>query len=94
MKKELSKDLLCLLTREGIEIWFEKSKIREVEEKLEYNKFINIDGNTISVSNVSGLFTAQAVEEMRRRKNGEWKCKYDYWHSRGDQCGHGELKKY
>ena len=34
------------------------------------------------------------MESKTRRKNGQWKCKWNFWHNRGERCAHGEIKKY
>jgi len=31
----------------------------------------------------------QSVNREDKIKKGEWQCKYGFWHSKGEECGHG-----
>jgi len=35
---------------------------------------------------VVGVFNAQDLDELKRRKQGQWKCKYQNWHLRDEIC--------
>jgi hypothetical protein len=93
---ELSKDLKCVLMRSGIEIWLENEKAKDLQIILNSPKsvFVEIDGETINSADVSGIFTAERMEDLTRRKNGQWRCSFGFWHERFDQCAHAELLKY
>ena len=97
MSKELSKNLMCILIRGGIEIWAEEEKVKNLQRILENSsesKFIGLENETINTADITGIFQAKTMEDLTRRKNGYWKCKYNVWHKRGEQCAHGELLKY
>lgn len=86
---ELSKDLRCIFIRNGVEIWIEAERVERIKELLlhsQNSKFFEIDGKFVNVADIVGIFTAKDMEEMTRRKNGEWKCKYNRWHARGNKC--------
>lgn len=96
MSKELTKELMCVLVRPGIEIWIEKEKLDIIMKCLEKEgrRFVSINDNIINTADISGIFKASQVEDMRRRKNNQWQCKWGYWHQRGENCAHGELDKF
>ena len=86
---ELSKNLMCIVLINGIELWVEKERIdtlMQVINNSKENKIIEFDGQFISTSSVSGIFTSQIMEERTRRKNGQWKCNKGVWHERKEQC--------
>jgi hypothetical protein len=33
-----------------------------------------------------GVFTAAEMEDLTRRKNGQWKCKWETWHELRQDC--------
>jgi hypothetical protein len=87
--KELAKNLMCVCMRNKVEIWVEKEKIEKLKEILANttgNRFIDFDGQSINTADVIGIFDAQTMEEMTRRKNGQWKCDQGNWHNRYENC--------
>ena len=94
MSKEISKELRIVSLRNGVEISVEKDRIETLLPEIEKRRFFEINGEIVSTKDIVGIFTPQAIEDTIRRKNGQWQCKYNYWHERGEQCAHGELEKY
>lgn len=92
--KKLTKQLCCLLTRQEIEIWIDKEKADKIKEYLikhDKNGFIIIENQMFQVKDIVGIFDAIYLEERKRRKEGQWKCKYNKWHPKGEECrGHLE----
>lgn len=89
MNKELSKNLVCLLVRGGIEIWIEQDRAENLKKLLfQQNcpQFIEYNGEIINKADITGIFTAQIMEDKTRRKNGEWKCKFSNWHDKKEDC--------
>lgn len=75
--------------RFGLEIWVERARAQSFISLLaspNAPQFTEIDGNLVNRSDVAGIFTAQAMDEMKRRKNGEWQCKKGSWHERRQEC--------
>lgn len=86
---KLSKNLKCVVLRNGIEIWKEDDRLNDLAKKLLSGQkigFINIDDELINSADIIGIFSAQVMEEAVRRKNGQWKCQYGNWHDRGQKC--------
>jgi len=96
MTKEISKNLMCIKLRSGIEIWIEKEKAEKLINLLgtTKTKFVEIDDEIINSSDVEGVFNPQTMADLAKRKNGQWKCNYDRWHSRGETCGCYEINRY
>jgi len=97
MNQEITNKTKCLLTREGIEIWVDDNQAEKISQLIltaKENKLIEVEGETISVNSISGIYSAQKIEELRRKKQGQWQCKYGNWHNRYDICSCGELEKY
>lgn len=89
MTNELSKLLFCVCMRNGVEIWMEQERVEKLQkliENLTGTKFVNFDNETINTADIVGIFSAETMNENTRRKNGQWKCKYDFWHERGTKC--------
>lgn len=86
--KEISKNLKCVVIRSGIQIWAETSKLEELQRLLENNKkgYVIIENEFVRSEDIVGIFTPQAMEELTKRKNGEWQCKYGNWHQRFKKC--------
>lgn len=86
---KLSKSLVCVVIRNGIEIWVEKDRAIYLETLLTQKdapQFITYDGQMINKADITGIFTAEVMEEKTRRRNGQWKCQHENWHERGEKC--------
>lgn len=86
---ELAKDLMCVCMRNKVEVWVESEKVEKLKEILsntKENRFIDFNGQSINTADIIGIFDAQTMEEMMRRKNGQWKCDQGNWHNRYEKC--------
>lgn len=95
---EITKIQKCLMIRNEIEIWLDEEKWKRLEKVLSMDKnglpkFINIEGRFVNVVDIVGIFKPQDLEDLKRRKNGQWKCKYNVWHDRGTNCDCDALEK-
>lgn len=79
---------VCVLLRGGIELWIDAERRDALEARLKDSsvRFIKLDNQTVNTFEVLGIFTPDAIEERRRRKNGQWTCKAGSWHDKGDEC--------
>lgn len=98
-EKAITKDLMCICLRNRAEIWVEKERIETLIDNLmvlSENKFIKINNEIINTADIIGILTAQTMEEITRRKNGQWKDKEGNWRNKGDTicpgCGNVLLK--
>lgn len=51
-------------------------------------QYIQIDGDIIMTHQIRGIVHGDRLLDLDKIKKGEWKCKYDQWHTKGEQCGH------
>jgi hypothetical protein len=58
------------------------------------HKFIGVGKNTINTADIVGVFQADELEEFSRKKNGQWMCKWETWHDKGEECGCGIMARY
>jgi len=87
--REISKNLKCVVMRNGIEIWKEDDRLTDLAKKLSSGQkigFIQIDDELINSADIVGIFSANTMQNMIRRENGQWKCKYGTWHDKGERC--------
>lgn len=90
--KEISKNLMCICIRGGIEIWIEEEKLEPLVQMIKSKELIRIGKSVINPVDISGIFTAPEMEDRNRRKNGQYKCQHNFWHEKFDQCGHRSSK--
>ena len=79
----------CVIIRGGIEIWIETERADRLAKALaEPNapKFITIEGQYVNTFEILGIFSAAAMEEKNRRRNGQWKCEKGNWHEKAQGC--------
>ena len=87
---EVSKNLVCVSVRNGVQIWIEKERAENLIVTigtLKESKFVNFESAVINTADIVGIFTPQQMEEVTRRKNGEWMCHRKVWHERFKKCG-------
>lgn len=91
MTQELTKELAAVCMMGGVIIWVERERIAPLEAifgrpRTDWPQFIEIDGEMVNPSRVEGIFTSTRMDEMQRRRNGQWVCKAGKWHDRGEKC--------
>lgn len=88
MTNEITKQLMAVCMRNGVVVWVEKERITSFMDSLsgDKHKFVEIDGQYVNTADVVGVFEANTMEELTRRKNGEWNCKGGEWHARNERC--------
>ena len=94
--KELDIQKLYLLTHSGVRFLITKEQADKITDLINKGaKIIKItDKDLMGVSDFRGIYSAVAVEEELRRKNGERKCEYGTWHQKNEECGCGIAKQY
>lgn len=93
MSNEVSKSLVCIVIRNGIQIWVEADraeKLRQVLRNSTEHKFIEFDDRVINTADLTGVFTPEDMEELTHRKNGEWMCKHGNWLAKNELCACGQ----
>jgi len=89
MSTEISKSLMCVQMRSGVEIWVEADRAISLQNALESissSKFIRFDDQTFNSADITGIFSAKTMEDFTRRKNGQWKCSNSAWHDKHTKC--------
>lgn len=87
--QEVSKSLVCVVVRGGIEIWLEEDKATQLKTALESQncpQFVRFNGQFLNKADITGVFDALVMEEKTRLKNGQWKCEFGVWHDRFKKC--------
>jgi len=83
--------------KSGIEIWLEADRataLRQALQSLTGSKFIDLGDEMLNTTEIEGIFTAPTLADFTRRKNGEWKCTHNEWHTRGQQCDCSQANRY
>ena len=86
---ELSKNLVCILMRSGVEIWVEADRAESLKKQIEgasSSMFVRYEEQFINTADISGIYTANVMGDLTRKKNGEYKCSFNKWHSRQTKC--------
>lgn len=89
MSTELSKNLVCIMIRNGPQIWVEKARAENMIAILaspNAPKFVKYEDRLINSADVVGIYTAGDMEDYTRLRNGGWKCNKGEWHDRGTKC--------
>lgn len=85
----LSKNLMCIQMRSGVEVWLEDDRATNFKNVLlntTSSKFVQLDREIINTADVVGVWTGETMETVTRRKNGQVKCSFGSWHDKGQKC--------
>lgn len=94
MNQELQKnELVCLLLKNGLEVWMEKEKAILIQKELADpnstgNFFEILDCGLMqqSIYNIEGWYFPVQLAKIKHIKSGGWICKEGNKHSRGEKC--------
>lgn len=90
---ELTKQFMCISMRNGVELWVEDDRIKNLKgvlRQLTGTKFVDLGSEMINSADITGIYEAKTMEDLIHRRNGERLCKYNTWHTKNDtcMCGH------
>lgn len=95
MNQEITKNQICLLLKNGIQFWMSEERadtlyelISPTDASKQRPEFIRLGEEKARFfrTEISGFYTPQQVEELTRRKNGQWQCVQGIWHDRFTKC--------
>lgn len=93
MTHNIAKKQRCIVMRNNIEIWIDEERIpnliKLVGTMLNTGNrgLVELDsGDIINPAEIVGILTPDAVDTKHRLARGQWKCKYNSWHNRNEQC--------
>lgn len=88
MTNEVSKIQRVLRMKSGIEIWIDSDKADKIITYLQQQKtgFGMVENRMINLVEIEGIFTPTDLEDLKRTKLGQRKCKYGNWHSKDEDC--------
>lgn len=86
MTQEITNPQMCLLMRSGIQLWIDLEKAEKIKPLIGKGIQIDIDGEVINGSDISGLYNPQTIYELNKSKSGQWKCEHLNWIPRGKKC--------
>ena|SRR3990167_1328659 len=89
MTNQLSNKQKCLVMRNGIEIWLDGDKANKIGNDMLVipRGIFKAEDRFLNTADIIGIFTPEDMDNLTRRKNGQWKCeKRGRWHDRGIKC--------
>ena len=90
MTKALSTKNYVLVLFDKSRFFLDESEAERAKSALKGGaKYIEIGDSLVMSSAISRLVSGENYDEGEKIRRGEWKCQYDEWHTRGQQCGHG-----
>ncbi len=93
MTSSLAKPQMVIYMRNGVEIWLDEEKAIMFGEDWakETNKRIFIEGRFLNTVDIVGIFKPTDMEDLKKRKDGWFKCNKGFWHGKNEECrGHRE----
>lgn len=81
---------------QGYKIWITDEQAEQIKKAIDngYDReVIDIAGRLIPTRYLT-LLKAEDNNLLEREKKGDWKCDAGYWHTKGEECGHGILNNY
>ena len=84
----ITKKQKCLYMRNQIEIWIDEDRCTELENALTSNPraIVKFEGRVLNTVDIVGIFLPADLEDLKKRNRGMWKCKYNFWHTKNDNC--------
>lgn len=89
MTTDLANPQKCIVLRNGLEVWVDFEKANEIEIDWVAGKLkgpFRVSGRVLNTADITGIVLPEDMVDMRKRKNGEWKCHRGTWHDRGAKC--------
>lgn len=86
--KEITKNLMIILVRGGVEIPIDNENLPALQERIAKGTFVQIDNNLINTKDIVGVFKPEILDEMQRKRRGQWLDRNGIWRDKSDkECG-------
>lgn len=87
-KNNLALPQKVIVMRNGIQIWTDAQKAErfEADWRAGMKASVGFEGRSLNSVDILGVFYPEDIEDLTRRKNGQWKCSSSTWHDRGERC--------
>ena len=84
----IDEDDKCLVVRNGLEIWLSPAKAQAVgNDWVDGTKpRIKVEGRFLNSVDIIGIVLKEDIDDMTKRRNGEWKCQFGRWHKKSVDC--------
>lgn len=88
MTSNLDIPKMCLLLRNGIEVWVDAERSRVIADdwRTQGKGVIVVNDCYVNTVDIMGFFTPAALDDHHRRRQGQWQCKHGAWHERDGVC--------
>lgn len=88
-KKEIStRHYVCIL-KDGSRFFLEDEDAERLRLAIRSgSQFLEIEDSLVASSEFSRLISSENYQETEKIRRGEWKCRFGFWHHRGEECGH------
>jgi len=86
-ENEVSLQQKVVITRNGALFYLDLERAAKVEALLlspSKPDYVEIDGTLIQAREITMVAPTAKVEEMNRRKKGDWQCERGHWHTRDE----------
>lgn len=73
----------------GQRIWLTEEEYKTASNAItQGSQLLKVKDGVVSINAIKYLLPAREVEKADNIKKGNWQCQYNYWHTRGQECGH------
>lgn len=93
--KEISDKTHVLQTRSTGRYYLNQQQADAISGMLSQEQpqdFIRVDGHLLASNDITGIVSGDQIAALDHTKKGDFKCKYEYWHARGETCAHAEAE--
>lgn len=91
MNTEIETKKLVIVMKNGMAHWVREDTGKKAETHIvtqTAHSFIKIQelDQTINTAEISGIYTPQVYQDLKRTEAGEYKCAWGTWHTKKDTC--------
>lgn len=90
---EITDKTYCIITNYGNKLYITEEQYRQIYNNFDKLESIKIKNQgIINKKYVVMIAKASEIIEEDKKRQGMWKCRYGYWHKKGEECGHNNIK--
>lgn len=87
--RELTDKTHVLVTRSLGRFYITEAQATKLMTVLQGDsKMVMIDKAMVMTNDITGIVSGDQIEQIERIRRGDWQCKFNKWHIRGQQCAH------
>lgn len=94
MTKEITDKNFVVMLKGGYKCYLTDKQSEALKQQLMFGiERVLLDDYYFKSDDISYIIPAKNIDREDKVRRGEWRCSFNHWHGRNEECGHVDLER-